>query len=446
MADVAIIGAGPAGIFAALELVRQKPGLDIVIIEKGKDIYERSRSANEMLIGWGGAGAYSDGKLTISSEVGGQLASVISEERLMDLLDTVDDMYREYAAPDQIFSVEGDDAAWISAKARLAGMIYLPTKVRHIGTENCYTVLKNMRDDLDGKITIKCEVEAKTILHNGQRVEGVVLDDGAIIDAGYVIVAPGRAGSAWMANEAKKIGLDAWPNPVDLGVRVELPAVTFEKLTNIAYETKFIYYSKTFDDKVRTFCMNPYGEVVQESVDDLLTVNGHSWKNKHTENTNFAILVSANFTQPFDDPIGYGKSVASMANMLGKGVIIQRLGDLLKGRRTTDSRLQRCSTRPTLKTAIPGDLSYCIPYRILTDIVEMLECLDHIAPGVNSDHTLLYGIEVKFYSHRIQLDSELCTQMSGLYVIGDGAGITRGLMQASCSGILAAQSIISQCS
>jgi uncharacterized FAD-dependent dehydrogenase len=266
-----------------------------------------------------------------------------------------------------------------------------------------------------------------------------------MIDARYVIVAPGRVGAKWMADQAKALNLETWTNPVDLGVRVELPAVVMEHLTSVAYETKFIYYSKTFDDRVRTFCMNPYGEVVRETIGDILTVNGHSWANKKTENTNFAILVSANFTEPFDDAIGYGRYVATLANMLGKGVIIQRLGDLLSGRRTTPSRLEKCTTTPTLKEATPGDLSYCIPYRILQDIIEMISCLDRLAPGVNSGHTLLYGLEVKFYSNRIRLDKDLQTQVEGLYAVGDGAGITRGLTQASCSGVIAARSIAGRC-
>ena len=214
-----------------------------------------------------------------------------------------------------------------------------------------------------------------------------------------------------------------------------------EDLTSKAYETKFIYHSRTFDDRVRTFCMNPYGEVVRESMGDIVTVNGHSWAKTRTENTYFAILVSADFTEPFDDPIGYGRSVAGLANMLGKGVIVQRLGDLHAGRRTNPSRLARSLTRPTLRDATPGDLSYCLPYRILTDIMEMLSSLDAMAPGVNSAHTLLYGIEVKFYSNRVTLDRELRSELDGLYVIGDGAGITRGLIQASCSGIIAARSV-----
>jgi len=442
MADVIIIGAGPAGIFAGMELIKNAPELDVVIVEQGRDIYERGRSGDDILLGWGGAGAFSDGKLTLSTEIGGDLGSLIPDETLAGLIDAVDKVYLSYAAPDNIFEVDPDEASRISAKARLAGLVYVPTRIRHIGTENCYNILKDIRDDLDSKIRIMFNTRVEEIVVNEARVKGVRLGDGEVIDAPFVVAAPGRAGSAWMARQALNLGLDTRPSPVDLGVRVELPAVIMETLTSKAYETKFIHYSKTFDDRVRTFCMNPYGEVVKETIGDIITVNGHSWADKRTDNTNFAILVSADFTEPFDDPIGYGKVIASMANMLGKGVIVQRLGDLLSGRRTTPSRLERSMTKPTLEDAAPGDLSYCIPYRILTDIEEMLVCLDEVSPGVNSPHTLLYGVEVKFYSNRIGLNKDLSTKIDGLYVIGDGAGITRGLIQSSCSGVIAARAIV----
>jgi len=442
MADVVIIGAGPAGIFAARELVLSDSSLDIVIIEQGDDIDVRTRAGMGMLIGWGGAGAYSDGKLTISTDVGGQLASIVADEELLGMLEHVDDIYTHYAPAGELFTVQNDDAEAMIAQARLAGLVYVPTMVRHIGTENLLVILEKLRRELDDKVRMLFNVQVSEILHDSGRVTGVELSDGTVIGSTYVIAAPGRVGSSWMSGQARKLGLETHPNPVDLGVRVELPAAVMEHLTAKAYETKFIHYSRTFDDKVRTFCMNPYGEVVIETLGDIVTVNGHSWATKRTENTNFALLVSANFTEPFDDPIGYGESVARLANMLGKGVIVQRLGDLLSGRRTTPGRLQKCTTRPTLKQATPGDLSYCLPYRILTDIVEMLAGLDRVAPGVNSAHTLLYGIEVKFYSNRIMLDRSLGTQIEGLYAVGDGAGITRGLIQASCSGIIAARSVL----
>ena len=441
MADIVIIGAGPAGVFAALELVRDAQGLDVVMVEQGKDIPSRSRSTGDIMQGWGGAGAFSDGKLTLSAELGGDLSSLVPEKELMGLVEEVDTTYLRYSAPNKVFELSPDNAEKISARAKLAGLMYIPTRIRHIGTENCYTVLKNMRDYLDDKLEIIFNTKVMEIVSHEGRVNGVRLEDGRLREARYVIVAPGRAGSAWMASQAASLGIDAWPNPVDLGVRVELPAVTMEELTSMAYETKFIYYSRTFDDRVRTFCMNPYGEVVKETADNIVTVNGHSWASRRSENTNFAILVSANFTEPFDDPIGYGRSVAAMANMLGSGVIVQRLGDLISGRRTTDERLKRSMTEPTLKDATPGDLSYCIPYRILTDIVEMLEALDKMTPGINTSHTLLYGVEVKFYSNRIRLNNDLSTDIDGLFVVGDGAGITRGLVQASCSGLIAARAI-----
>jgi len=439
MADVVIIGAGPAGIFAALELRRLRPQLKIEIIEQGHSIQQRSRRGQDILRGWGGAGAFSDGKLTFSAEVGGTLATLVSEAELMAMLDYIDEVYGRYADTGAMFPA--DDLEWITRKANLAGLTYVPTRVRHIGTENCYTILHRMQDELESSVTLHFDVSAEEILVADSRVRGVRLSDGSCIDASHVIAAPGRVGSAWMAAEARRLGLTAWTNPVDLGVRVELPAVIMEDLTNAAYETKLICHTKSFDDRVRTFCMNPYGEVVRETLSDIVTVNGHSWANKRTCNTNFALLVSADFSEPFDDPIGYGQHVARLANMLGKGVLVQRLGDLHAGRRTTPERLRRCLTRPTLTDAEPGDLSYCLPYRILKDILEMLERLDELAPGVNSDHTLLYGIEAKFYSNRVKLDASLETEIAGLYAVGDGAGITRGLIQASLSGVIAARAI-----
>jgi uncharacterized FAD-dependent dehydrogenase len=270
----------------------------------------------------------------------------------------------------------------------------------------------------------------------------VKLKGGESLTADWVIVAPGRTGADWVKQEARRIGLSSTPNPVDIGVRIETPAAILSGLTDVAYESKLIYYAKTFDDKVRTFCMNPYGEVVTEETNGIITVNGHSYATKKTENTNFAILVSSTFTKPFDDPIAYGGVIAKLANLLGKGVIIQRLGDLMEGRRSTSERISRCITRPTLPSATPGDLSFVLPYRYLKDVMEMLEALDSIAPGIYTRHTLLYGVEVKFYSNRIKLSPALESEIKNLFFIGDGAGVTRGLLQASASGIIAAREVL----
>jgi len=252
-----------------------------------------------------------------------------------------------------------------------------------------------------------------------------------------VILAPGRSGNSWVRAEARRIGMSTLPSPIDLGIRVETPAAVLKEVTDVTYESKLVYYSRSFDDKVRTFCMNPYGEVVTEILDDVVTVNGHSYADRKTENTNFALLVSTTFTEPFDDPSSYGRHIARLANLLGKGVIVQRLGDLMSGRRSTRERIARSIVRPTLGEATPGDLSFVLPYRYLQDILEMLEALDRVAPGINSRNTLLYGVEVKFYSNRLRLTDTFETEVEGLFAVGDGAGVTRGLLQASCSGMVA---------
>lgn len=268
------------------------------------------------------------------------------------------------------------------------------------------------------------------------------MKNGDELQSRFLILAPGREGSRWLEEEAKKLGLTLLNNPVDIGVRVEVPASVFEPLTRITYEPKLIFYSKRFDDKVRTFCVNPYGEVVKEYLKGIWTVNGHSYADRKTNNTNFALLVSTYFTEPFDEPISYGRYIAQLANFLGNGVIVQRLGDLLSGRRSTQSRIAKGVVQPTLNDATPGDLSFVIPYRYLYDIMEMLEALDRLAPGVNSRHTLLYGVEVKFYSMRLKLTDHLETEIDNVFAIGDGPGVSRGLIQSSVSGVIAAREIL----
>ena len=441
--SVIIVGAGPAGIFTSLSLVNQGTN-DIIMLDMGKDIFSRNRKrgkGGELLSGWGGAGAFSDGKLTLSTEVGGYLNQLIPHKKLVSLLGEADKLYLDYGGTPFLHGDGPDEVEKIKKLAKLAGMEFIPMRIRHLGTENCRCILKNIRQSLEGKVEVRTETKVEHILIEKGRVKGVKLENGEIIRGKIVVSAPGRVGADWMQREAHQIHLTSISSPVDIGVRVELPAAVLEKITNATYEPKLIYYSKSFDDRVRTFCMNPYGEVVTEEVDGIVTVNGHSYAHKKTDNSNFAVLVSSTFTEPFDTPIGYGKYIAKLANLLGKGVIIQRLGDLLEGRRSTKQRIGKCITRPTLEHVTPGDLSFVLPYRYLKGIIEMLEAMDKIAPGVYSRHTLIYGVEVKFYSHRISLSKQLESEIENLFVIGDGAGITRGLLQASVSGLIAGEEI-----
>jgi uncharacterized FAD-dependent dehydrogenase len=451
--NVIIIGTGPAGIFAALELVKN-PGLKVLLIEKGGDIQQRACPMIEseipcvqcslcsILCGWGGAGAYSDGKLTLTPEFGGWLKDYLSATELSAYIDYVDAIYLSFGAGG---AVHGEDNAALSRlKKKAAGynLELIPARIRHIGTDLCKEVLKKIREHLTGKADIIFDIPVEQIRAANGEVTGIITEDGNAFDARYVITAAGREGSAWLSGEAKRLGLSVHNNPVDIGVRVELPAHIMKDITDIAYEGKFVYYSKRFRDRVRTFCMNPYGEVVKEYSEGVFSVNGHSYRSRTTDNTNFALLVSTDFTKPFDEPIAYGRYIAGLANLIGNGVILQRLGDLKMGRRSTPERIAEGSVRPTLEDATPGDLSFVLPYRHLHNITEMLEALDNVAPGVNSGDTLLYGVEVKFYSMKIKLTRVLETEIKNLFAIGDGAGVTRGLIQASISGVVAAREVL----
>lgn len=451
--DVIIVGAGPSGIFAAIELLRSRPESKIFVIEKGKDLDDRvcpmkkwdiSCSACPecaLLSGWGGAGAFSDGKLNLSPDIGGSLSRYVDRPLLESMIRGTDRMYVEYGAPEEVYGGSNADIESLTKLAETHRLTFIPSRIRHIGTDRCRDVLKAMRSALAGDLAIRFKTKAKRILTSKGKVTGVLLEDGTKIMARYVILAPGREGSRWLEKEAKRLRLTLLNNPVDIGVRVEIPAFVFEPLTKITYEPKFVFYSRTFNDKVRTFCVNPYGEVVKEYLTGIWTVNGHSYANSRTGNTNFALLVSTFFTEPFDEPILYGTYIAGLANLLGKGIIVQRLGDLRRGRRSTNERIERGGIVPTLKDATPGDLSFVLPYRYLSDILEMLEALDGVAPGVNADDTLLYGAEVKFYSRLPRLTASLETEIQNLFAVGDGAGVSRGLIQASVSGVIAAREI-----
>ncbi|MFP3870909.1 MAG: NAD(P)/FAD-dependent oxidoreductase [Syntrophobacteria bacterium] len=438
---VIIVGAGPAGIFTALTLADL--GIDgVLLLEQGKDLDQRQRlDSEDMLCGWGGAGAYSDGKLTFSSEVGGYLSHYLDQASFTELLKSADEVYVKHGAPDRLFGDLSPAVEELADRARLADLELIPTRIRHIGTENCLAVLTRLRQELSGRAEMRTCCRVESLVADSGRIQGVKLADGQILRSQFVVAAPGRSGAHWMKETAESLGLSTQASPVDIGIRVELPATVLQAITDVTYESKLIHYSKSFDDKVRTFCMNPHGEVVIEKNSGIITVNGHSYSNKTSENTNFAVLVSSTFTEPFKDPIAYGLYIARLANLLSDGAIIQRLGDLLAGRRSTESRIDRCLTRPTLTKAAPGDLSFVFPYRHLLSIIEMLQAMDKLVPGVYSRHTLLYGVEVKFYSNRITVSPELETEITNLFAVGDGAGVTRGLLQASASGILAARAI-----
>ncbi len=451
--DVIIIGTGPAGIFSALELVKRQ-GLKVLMIEKGADIQSRSCPMKDadvpciqcelcgILCGWGGAGAYSDGKLTLTSEIGGWLKEYLSQEALVSLIAYVDSVYREFGAAHEVHGEDSEAIKRLQKKAAGYDLVLVPARIRHIGTDLCRDVLKNIYDHLTGKVSIRFGTPVTQIITEQGTVTGVRTKEGNEYRARVVIAAVGREGSSWLSEEAKRLGLSVQNNPVDIGVRVELSASIMKDITDITYEAKFVYHTKRFNDRIRTFCMNPSGEVVQERSDGTFSVNGHSYKERKTANTNFALLVSTDFTHPFHEPITYGKYIAGLANLLGSGVLVQRLGDLKMGRRSTPERIAEGSVRPTLEDATPGDLSFVLPFRHLSAIMEMLEALDNVAPGVNSGDTLLYGVEVKYYSLRLKLTQQLETEIRNLFAVGDGAGVTRGLIQASISGVVAAREAI----
>lgn len=449
--DAVVVGAGAAGIFAAREL--GLAGARVLLLEQGPELKRRRCARGELevscqgcvpchlLAGWGGAGAFSDGKLSLSPQVGGFLPEFIAASELATLLAQVDNVYREHGAP---VTVHGCDAPALSAlgeRARAADLHLVENPVRHMGTDTCRNVLGSLFEQVAGLAQVRFGAACAEVLVEGGRCRGVRVG-GERLAADAVILAPGRLGATWVREVAAALGVPTRPNPVDIGVRVECPATVLAEVTDALYEAKLLYTAPTFRDEVRTFCMNPGGEVVHESYRDCLTVNGHSYAAADGPATNFALLVKTEFTEPFDDPIAYGRSIARLANLLGGGVLVQRFADLAAGRRSTPQRIRGAAIVPSLADATPGDLAFALPHRHLVDLIEMLYAVDAFCPGVAGPDTFLYGVEVKFYSNRLALDGALQTPVAGLYGAGDGVGVSRGLMQASASGVWAARSIL----
>lgn len=447
--DLIIVGAGPAGIFAAYEFIEKKKDAKVLLLEKGRSIADRfcpKRSGKDCVgcqpcnitTGFSGAGAFSDGKLTLSPEIGGELQDYLGYETVCSYIDIVDKIYLNFGADEQVYGLSNPDKIeQIRTAAIKSNLKLIEAPIRHLGTEKSYDIYFKIQEYLKEKgVTLAFNNAVKELLIENNQIKGVLADKEYYAEK--VLVAAGREGSEWLEHLCEENHIKASVGAVDIGVRVEVRNEVMKSINENLYEGKFVYYTPTFDDKVRTFCQNPKGVVATEYYDDsLAVVNGHSYKmdENKTENTNFALLVSNYFTHPFKNPIEYGKYIAKLGNMLaGNKIILQRYGDFIRGRRTTNSRLGRNNIRPTLKDAEPGDLSLVLPYRIMKDIKEMIEAMDKIVPGVASDETLLYGVEVKFYSNKVELDKNFMSSVNGLYMAGDGAGVTRGLMQASVNG------------
>ena len=459
--DVIIIGAGPSGIFCAYRLIEQRPDLNILMIEKGRDIEHRScpkRKTNQCVgcnpcsitTGFAGAGAFSDGKLSLSPDVGGNLPSILGYDKTLELIHESDDIYLKFGADPHVYGINKEkEIQEIRRRAIQANLKLIECPIRHLGTEEGYKIYTRLQHHLlDAGIHILFRTMVKDILIQDGAAYGVITDDGQEYRAKEIIAAIGREGSDWFSHICGAHDIETQVGTVDIGVRVEVRDEIMEDLNKNLYEAKLVYYTPTFDDKVRTFCTNPSGEVATEYYENgLAVVNGHAYKSEEykTNNTNFALLVSKNFTKPFKTPIAYGKSIAQLSNMLCDGkIMVQTFGDFLRGRRTTEERLCRNNLIPTLKDAVPGDLSLALPHRIMVDIEEMLLALDKVTPGIASDETLLYGVEVKFYSNKVVVDQDFKTSIRGLRAIGDGASVTRGLQQASANGLAVASSILAE--
>ncbi len=449
--DVIIIGAGPGGIYSAYELTRKRSDIKIAVFESGHALEKRHCPIDgdkvkscikcpccSIMSGFGGAGAFSDGKYNITNDFGGTLHEHVGKKQAIDLMRYVDEINMKYGGEGtKLYSTAGTHFKKLCLQNNLN---LLDASVRHLGTDINYVVLKNLYAELKDKVTFYFDTPIRSVerMESGFRVH----TDQESYECEKCIISVGRSGSKWMEKVCEDLAINTKSNRVDIGVRVEIPAVIFSHLTDELYESKIVYRTEKFEDNVRTFCMNPHGIVVNENTNGIVTVNGHSYEGaeKQTENTNFALLVAKHFSEPFKDSNGYGESIARLSNMLGGGVIVQRFGDLVRGRRSNAKRIAEGLIEPTL-AATPGDLSLVLPKRILDGIIEMIYALDKIAPGTANDDTLLYGVEVKFYNMEVEIDEHLETKYKGLYIIGDGSGVTHSLSHASASGVFVAREI-----
>lgn len=447
--DVIIVGAGASGIFAAYELIQYNTGIKVAMLEKGNELKkrvcpidnEKIRSCIQcprcnIMNGFGGAGGMSDGKYNITNSFGGELYKYIGRKEALDLMYYVDEVNCKMGGAEaKLYSTENND---LRTKALRHDLHLLDAKVRHLGTDGNRVIMNNLYEYLRDKVDITFNTEVSDIEKRGD-IFYITTEKGEY-ECSRLILATGRSGSKWISKICEKLGINTESNRVDIGVRVELPASIFEHITSQVYESKIVYRTKKYNDLVRTFCMNPHGEVVTENTNGIITVNGHSYLDPkyHTDNTNFALLVSNRFTEPFKNSNEYGESIARLSNMLGGGVLVQRFGDLVKGRRSSERRMEKSFLRPTLN-ATPGDLSLVIPKRQLDDIIDMIYALDKIAPGTANEDTLLYGVEVKFYNSQVEVDNNLETSIKGLYILGDSSGVTHSLSQASASGVYVAR-------
>jgi len=458
--DCIIVGAGPAGIFAALEFAKHTK-LKILLLEKGNVLEKRMcQTAKNGGVcvnckicdntkGWGGGGALSDGKLNVATTtIGVRMLDYMSKPDFTRLVKVADELWVRFGAPENLFGIDNTEIRKIKKLCTKAKLDFKVSPIRHIGTGRSFDVLNNMYEALKSKIEIKFNSEVEEILVDDNKTVGVKLKNSKKYFADNVIVAPGREGSTWFADECKRLELDKVVHPVELGVRVEVPSEVMKRLTDVLYEAKISYEGKTFNDFVRTFCMCPNGFVARERVNvggsSIISANGHSFSDRKSENTNFAILVRSNFTAPFKEPNLYGTYVTGLSNLISSGVLVQRLGDLLAGRRSTPERIKKGLVKPTLTDADPGDLAFALPYRHLVNIMEMLRALDKVTPGVFSFDTLLYGTEVKFFSSGPVFKKFLETQINNLYACGDGVGVSSNLVHASVSGLLVAEYIVNK--